>query len=86
MSAALHGSGRSPASYRARIVPNFKGLDFVQRAWHLRQGEQSGPRHRTIASRGLVRQNSNARCLGRDLDALDRALPEHRPDADGDVA
>lgn len=86
MSAALHGSGRSPASYRARIALNFKGLDFLQRAWNLRQGEQSGPRCCTIASRGLVPQISYARCLGRDLGAWGGALPEHRTDADGDVA
>lgn len=41
---------------------------------------------RTIASRGLVPQIYHARCLGRDLAAFGRTLPERRPDADGDVA
>lgn len=86
MSAVLHGNGRSPALHRARIALNFKGLDYRRQTRNLRQGEQSGPRYRAIAPRGLVSQICNARCLGRDLDAFGRALPERRRDADGDVA
>lgn len=50
----LHGYFRSSAAYRVRIALNLKGLDHVQVAHRLREGEQNAPAYLGLNPQGLV--------------------------------
>lgn len=50
----LHGYWRSSATYRVRIALNVKGLDYLQRSYDLRKGEQRAPAYMALAPHGLV--------------------------------
>jgi maleylacetoacetate isomerase len=50
----LHGYHRSSAAHRVRIALNLKGLDYEQRFYHLRRGEQRAPDYLAINPQGLV--------------------------------
>ncbi len=50
----LYGYYRSSASYRLRIILNFKGLNWKYRAVNLLQGEQKGEEYRAMNPLGLV--------------------------------
>ena len=54
MTMTLHGYWRSSASYRVRLVANFKGLAYDQVSYDLRRGEQGMPTLRRLAPLGLV--------------------------------
>lgn len=54
MPLTLHGYWRSSASYRVRIAANLKGIEYEQRSYDLRKGEQRAPALRAYTPLGLV--------------------------------
>ncbi|MFM0281282.1 maleylacetoacetate isomerase [Paraburkholderia sediminicola] len=50
----LHGYFRSSAAHRVRIALNLKGLDYKQKFYRLRHGEQRAPDYLAINPQGLV--------------------------------
>lgn len=54
MSLILHGYFRSGASHRVRIALNLKGLQYEQRAYHLRRGEHTSAQYLAMNPQGLV--------------------------------
>ena len=50
----LYGYYRSSASYRLRIILNFKGLDWEYEAVNLLKGEQKAEKYRAMNPLGLV--------------------------------
>ena len=50
----LHGYYRSSAAYRVRIALNLKGLQYEQKSYHLRKGEQRSDNFLKMNPQGLV--------------------------------
>ena len=50
----LHGFWRSSTSYRVRVALNLKGIDYVQKTYRLRDGDQRRPDDLAINPQGLV--------------------------------
>ncbi len=50
----LHGFFRSSASWRVRIALSLKGIEYSQRSYALRAGEQRSPEYLKLNPQGLV--------------------------------
>jgi maleylpyruvate isomerase len=50
----LHGFWRSSTSFRARAALNLKGVEYTQKSYRLREGDQRQPDYLAINPQGLV--------------------------------
>jgi maleylpyruvate isomerase len=50
----LHGFWRSSTSFRVRVALNLKGIDYVQKTYRLREGDQRQSDYLAINPQGLV--------------------------------
>lgn len=50
----LHNYFRSSTSFRARIALNLKGVQYSQKSYHLRKGEQQSETYLALNDQGLV--------------------------------
>src|ERR1700737_5398109 len=50
----LHGYHRSSAAFRVRIALNLKHIQYENRTYHLRRGEQRAPSYLKLNAQGLV--------------------------------
>ncbi len=85
----LHNYYRSSTSFRVRIALNLKGMEYTQKSYHLRQGEQRTDAYLALNDQGLVPtlELDDGTCLSQSmaileyLDAVhpDSALIPHDP-------
>jgi maleylpyruvate isomerase len=50
----LHGFWRSSTSFRVRVALNLKGIDYTQKTYRLREGDQREPDYLAVNPQGLV--------------------------------
>jgi maleylpyruvate isomerase len=50
----LHGFWRSSTSFRVRVALNLKGIDYDQKTYRLREGDQRQPDYLALNPQGLV--------------------------------
>jgi maleylpyruvate isomerase len=50
----LHGFWRSSTSFRVRVALNLKGIDYTQKTYRLREGDQRQPDYLAVNPLGLV--------------------------------
>ncbi|MDH5747812.1 MAG: glutathione S-transferase N-terminal domain-containing protein, partial [Rhodospirillales bacterium] len=50
----LHDFFRSSASFRTRIALNLKGVEYTQKSYKLREGEQRSEEYLALNNQGLV--------------------------------
>jgi maleylpyruvate isomerase len=50
----LHGFWRSSTSFRARVALNLKGVEYTQKTYRLRDGDQRQPDYLAVNPQGLV--------------------------------
>jgi maleylpyruvate isomerase len=50
----LHGFWRSSTSFRVRVALNLKGIDYTQKTYRLREGDQRQPDYLSVNPQGLV--------------------------------
>ncbi len=86
----LHDFFRSSASFRTRIALNLKGVEYRQKSYKLRAGEQRSEAYLALNNQGLVPalQLEDGTVIPQSLaiiEYLDRKHPEPRLIPDGDL-
>lgn len=86
----LHDFFRSSASFRTRIALNLKGVEYTQKSYKLREGEQRSEEYLALNNQGLVPalQLEDGTTIPQSLaiiEYLDRKHPQPRLIPDGDL-